>query len=110
MTTVRNPPSRSQIVLDLFLIRRYNSKTGFYDYSTGSMEPKWKSLKSGKIWRNMGHIKNHVNMFKESHVKIPESYKNAHDIEVVKIEVDVLSQMETRVEKVCTLYDLIIEN
>lgn len=36
-----------------------NPKTGLY--SKGGYSPKWK--KKPKIWSNIGHLKNHLNMF-----------------------------------------------
>lgn len=98
-----------QYLLDIYLLRKYNHCTGFYEFSTGGTEPKWKSLKNGKIWRNSGHIKNHINMFKSGGVKVPDSYRNAHEIDIVWIQVDILGQLTSRVEKVCSVYDILIE-
>lgn len=103
------PPKTEQYILDIYMLRRYNSQTGFYEFSTGGTEPKWKSLKNGKIWRNSGHIKNHINMFKSGGVKVPDSYRNAHEIDIVCIRVDILGQLTSRVEKVCSVYDILIE-
>lgn len=36
-----------------------NKQTGLF--STGSCEPKWK--KTGKIWKTIGALKNHLNLF-----------------------------------------------
>jgi hypothetical protein len=102
--------TRQEQMLDIYLLRRYNSNTGVAEYSTGTMNPKWKSLRNGKIWRNSGHIKNHINMFKSLGEKFPEAYTKAHEIEIIRVQVDILNQHSSKVERICSMYDILIEN
>lgn len=65
-------------------------------YSSGGCCPKWKKV--GKIWKNIGHLKNHLNMFEyelgfkeipsyfdKMNMKIPITiYHNLDDWEIIE--------------------------
>ena len=71
-----------------------NIKTNMY--SSGGYNPKW--IKTGKIWKNIGHLKNHLNMFKyelgfketpsyfvKTNINIPITiYNNLDDWEIIE--------------------------
>lgn len=82
--------------MKLYRIRNYQTNL----YSLGGGLPKWN--KTGKVWKNIGQLKNHFNIYKE----IQARYQNCKESEIKLPQEWVVEEYELNVKSIILAKDL----
>lgn len=80
------------------LYRIKNVSTGLY--SLGGGFPKWN--KTGKVWKNIGQLKNHFNLYREIQAK----YKHCKESKIELPQEWVIEEYELTVKSIILAKDL----